>query len=592
MSLESILNRVAESEKGAAIKDEISEERLQKILPKLKQQIAFYRAYPDIFIDDLTGYSTWDPEKGEWKGFQFYYFQRITLRTLMRHRKTYIVFSRGFSKSFISLMSLMIKAVLYPGSELFVTTGGKQQAASISVSKIEEICKLIPALANEINWDRGVTKHAKDVVKYVFKNGSYIDVLPALESSRGQRRTGGLFEECVLIDQDALNDIIIPCCVINRRLPNGKRVPQEVVNQCQTYITTAGYKDSFSYRRLIEILAESILNPDEAMILGGTYEIPVNEGLQPKDFIQQLKLQGTFDESSFEREWCSKWTGNSEKSFFSSEAFDKCRELLLPELKYSDRSSKNAYYIVAADIGRKIDTSEAAIIKVTPQPQGPALKSVVCFYSLTDAIMREQAIWLKKLFFQYNARALVVDGNGLGIGLTDELVLGQEDPKTGEYYPPFGVLGGTYENAGQEYKKYKTEDTIKDVLYIVKANSPMNTEAYAYLKTQLNNRRIKFLIEEREAKLKLQETKVGQNMSVEERAERLLPYQLTDNLKSQMMNLVEENEGVNIILNRESRGIPKDRFSALLYGMYFIKKEEEKSKKRKGRDLSQFLFFT
>ena len=182
-------------------------------------------------------------------------------------------------------MSLMIKAVLYPGSELFVTTGGKQQAASISVSKIEEICKLIPALANEINWDRGVTKHAKDVVKYVFKNGSYIDVLPALESSRGQRRTGGLFEECVLIDQDALNDIIIPCCVINRRLPNGKRVPQEVVNQCQTYITTAGYKDSFSYRRLIEILAESILNPDEAMILGGTYEIPVNEGLQPKDFI-------------------------------------------------------------------------------------------------------------------------------------------------------------------------------------------------------------------------------------------------------------------------------------------------------------------
>ena len=59
-----------------------------------------------------------------------------------------------------------------------------------------------------------------------------------------------------------------------------------------------------------------------------------------------------------------------------------------------------------------------------------------------------------------------------------------------------------------------------------------------------------------------------------------------------MMNLAEENEGVNIILTRESRGIPKDRFSALLYGMYFIKKEEEKSKKRKGRDLSQFMFFT
>ena len=84
------------------------------------------------------------------------------------------------------------------------------EAASITIAKIEEICKLIPALSNEINWARGVSKKSKDDVKYTFKSGSTIDILAARETSRGQRRTGGLMEECVLIDQTALNEIIIP----------------------------------------------------------------------------------------------------------------------------------------------------------------------------------------------------------------------------------------------------------------------------------------------------------------------------------------------------------------------------------------------
>ena len=577
-------------------KEDISEERLLNCLEGLKKQIAIFRAYPDRFVDRLTGYAQWcedpNPNKEPWKGFKFYYFQRLTLRALMRHKKVYIVFSRGFSKSFLSMLSLMLKAILYPNSELFITTGGKAQAASITMAKIEEICKIIPALANEINFERGKTKQSRDDVKYVFKNGSYIDILPALESSRGQRRTGGLMEECVLIDPTALNEIIIPCCVINRRLPNGIRVENEIVNQSETYITTAGYKDSFAYHKLIELLAESIINPDEVMILGGTWEIPVNEGLQPKNFIQNLKLQGTFDESSFDREWCSRWTGDTEKSYYSSEAFDRCRELLQVETEWNGRSSKNAYYVIAADIGRKHDTSEVAVIKVTPQPQGSSLKSVVYFESKEDAIMRDQAIWLKKLYYKYKARQLVVDGNGLGIGLTDELVLGQEDPETGEYFPPFGVSGGTYENAGQEYKKYKTDNMEKDAIFIVKANAPINTEAYAYVKTQIGNKKVKFLIEERDAKIKLMETKAGQNMTLDERNARLIPYQLTDNLKSQMLNLVEENEGINIILKRDNRGISKDRFSAFAYGMYYIKLEDEKSKKRKSKNISDFMFFS
>jgi hypothetical protein len=88
------------------------------------------------------------------------------------------------------MMVLMLRCILYPGSELFVTTGGKEQAASITISKVDEICRLLPCLSNEINWERGVSKKSKDSVEYVFKNKSKINILAAKESSRGQRRTG------------------------------------------------------------------------------------------------------------------------------------------------------------------------------------------------------------------------------------------------------------------------------------------------------------------------------------------------------------------------------------------------------------------
>jgi len=59
-----------------------------------------------------------------------------------------------------------------------------------------------------------------------------------------------------------------------------------------------------------------------------------------------------------------------------------------------------------------------------------------------------------------------------------------------------------------------------------------------------------------------------------------------------MLNLIEDNEGVNIILKRENRGIKKDKFSAFVYGLYYIKQEEDRRKKRKGRDISKLLLFS
>ena len=168
------------------------------------------------------------------------------------------------------------------------------------------------------------------------------------------------------------------------------------------------------------------------------------------------------------------------------------------------------------------------------------------------------------------------------------MVKEQIDPETGDILVNFGV-----ENDDENfYKKFKTPDTEVDAMYLVKANAPINTEAHTYVQTQLTSGKVKFLIDENQAKVKLMSTKVGQAMDNDKRAEYLKPFTLTTILREQMLNLVEENEGVNIILKQSSKSIKKDKFSAFEYGLYYIKQEEDRKRKKKKRNISDLMFFS
>ena len=558
----------------------LSEERINAIIPVAREYISFWREYPDIFVEFLCGNNP--------NNFKLYFYQRVFLRAVMRHRYAYATFPRAYSKSFLSVLVLMLRCILYPGSHLFVTTGGKEQAAGILKEKQEELCKLIPGLQNELDLTRGKTKTSKDNIELLFKNGSKLDIMAARQSSRGKRATGGLMEECILIDQTLLNEVIIPTMNVDRRLASGERIESETVNKSQIYVTTAGWKNSFAYQKLMQLLIQEIIDPSEAVVLGGTWRVPVMEKLLKKSFIEELKLDGTYNDASFAREYESEWSGDAENAYFSAERFDKHRQLLQPEYEFSNRSAKNAYYVISVDVGRKGCTSEVCVFKVTPQVQGTSLKSLVMLYSYEDEHFENQAIYLKRLFYKYKARTLVLDANGLGIGLVDYMVKAQVDPESGEVLPDFGVIN---DDEGF-YKKFRTGSTELDAMYLVKANAPINTEAYVYCQSQMNSGKIKFLIDEQQAKVKLMSTKKGQEMDASKRATELMPFTLTTILREQMLNLVEENEGVNIILKRVSRSVPKDRFSAFIYGLYYIKLEEDRTRKKKKRGLSGLMLFS
>lgn len=112
MSLKTLLDlsEVKGKKKG------LSEERLKAQLNPLRNLISFYREYPDLLVDYLAGPNS---------NFRLYFYQRVFIRVVMRHRYVYATFPRAYSKSFLSMMVLMLRCVLYPNSHLFVTTGGK-----------------------------------------------------------------------------------------------------------------------------------------------------------------------------------------------------------------------------------------------------------------------------------------------------------------------------------------------------------------------------------------------------------------------------------------------------------------------------------
>ena len=167
------------------------------------------------------------------------------------------------------------------------------------------------------------------------------------------------------------------------------------------------------------------------------------------------------------------------------------------------------------------------------------------------------------------------------------MVKPQVDAATGDTLPPFGIIN----DKDGYYKQYRTDDMEQDAIYIIKADGPFNSEAHSNIQTQLNTGKLKFLIDERTAQLKLLSKKAGQNMSQEERTNYLKPFQLTSILREELLNLKETSEdNINIKLKQANRMVGKDKFSSLEYGLMYIKTEEENKKRKKRFKASDWSF--
>ena len=548
--------------------------------------------YPDLFLDAIQ-------LEEDAKHFHLLPYQRVALRASMRYRYHFWTATRATSKSFTAYLCALVRAVLLPRSSIMIASEVKGTVINIAKDKFAQFFQHWPLLEKELSTrqDDGKTgvKSSTNYYELYFKNGSQITVV-SKDTSRGLRATAAILEEAALISEEAYTEVLWPQLNVKRLEPDGTINAAEPSSP-QTFITTASDRTVYMYQRLIEIAVNAVLRPNSYFCWGLSYEIPLHYGLVDKETMLDQRYSNNVSEDSFARENLSIWTGNSADAWLDSRRLNRHRSLLKCERKATPApNNPDAFYIIGCDVGRYSANTAIMVIKVLPGDQR-FKKNVVYTEVINGAnYITEQAPRLKKLIQLYEPREIVIDGNGPGIGLLDAMVLPSYEPKTGEQFPAYFAFNNEH-HLPPEMRSEQDDPAphYNAIIYDIKASASNEDEINSAFLTSINNGSTSFLAHERIVKDKLMQTKKGQRMTAYDRRVFLLPYEMTSRLMDELNNLRLKPTGIEnkYKVERISKSIEKDRFSALEYALYRVRYYEDKEIfRKKKKNIGSFGFFT
>lgn len=328
------------------------------------------------------------------------------------------------------------------------------------------------------------------------------------------------------------------------------------------------------------------------------YRVPVYHGLLDKKFLDEQRLSTTYSEQSFARESLSVWTGNSKDSWFNSESLLRRRKLLKCERK-AQKATNNpgSFYILSIDVARYNANTAITVTKILPGKEHFSINVVYLEVINGENFISQQAPRIKKLIQLYEPKEVVIDGNGLGSGLMDAMSLPSVDSKTGETFPAYYAFNNDQHLPPQMRAPSEAPmPAYNAILYDLKAGASNDELIHANFFTMVNSGHVSFLAPERIVKNKLLATKKGQNMTLYDRREFLLPYEMTSRLIDEINNLRLKpgSEQNKLKVEQISKSIFKDRFSSLEYNLWRVKYYEDKMVKKKKRhlDFRHAAFYT
>lgn len=553
--------------------------RIDDNIETYKKYVQLWTIYPDLYLELIT------PTTSK---FKLKFFQVIFLRACLRYGRILTIAPRAAGKSFICLLALYLICIFRPGSHVFQCAPGKAQGAKIATQKIKQLWQLLPLLKEEIV---GEGNFGNDYVKLTFRNGSLLDVMSPLNSTRGNRATAGILDEFRDHDANDINEIILPLLNIDRPMANQDKNPYEP-QQVQMWISSASDKNTFCYDKTIELMELAIINPDNVFCWGFDYRVPVFTGLLSKDFLNEMKMESTFSEQGFAKEYMSRFVGTSEDAWFDYEKLLAHRCLVNPETHEIIRNGVESFYILSVDVARRGCQTACTVIKVYPGGEKYTC-SIVNVYVLgkteNEKVFDRQVIELKRLIRRFNPREVVLDVNGLGVGFADFMIKESLDPITGEVLPAYGFI----DDHDYGYSDIQPRNCQK-LIYGIKANGQINSDMHTALFSKVYSGCVNFLISERKAKDKINATKVGKRMTPEQKIARLMPHEMTSQLIDEILNLRTKPVGINNQIKVEliNTRMTKDKFSALEMGIYrVVEIENEEISHRRNRGLGKKLTF-
>lgn len=571
--------------------------KYEKIQAGLQKWTAFYRANPHRFGIDYLG-MTWMAT-----------FQQILINVFFMFNYTMVIASRGMGKSQIVAAALCIYCILYPGTQVVIAAGVRSQSLNVLNKIIDEFYPKSQNLQNEIASFKIVPSEA-----YIkFKNGSIIKVVTAKDSSRSARAHLVIVDEFVQVKETIINTVLRKFKAGQRRpdffdkpkytdkpnVPkpdNWVHVPKEPNRE--VYISSAYYKYHYSWAKF-NAFYKSMIKGESYFVCGFPYQLPVSAGYYPLSQIREEMQEENFDAVSWSMEMCSEFFGESTSAFFSFKDVSTQRKLILPvypkpyyailgdpKIKYQKKRIGEIRLLgidVATQGGSKNDATAISLLQMIPTNYGYS-RSATYMETLDGGHGQDQAIRIRQLFDDLDCDFIVIDSNGSGLSVFDELSQDQYDNERKTLYEAWSCI-----NDEAMAARCRNPDAPK-IMYSVKATAQFNSDAAVYLRDCMRRGKIRFLTDEADGKEWLNGSKYYQNLAVEDQVLFEAPFYQISAFVNEIVNLDYTllNDKIKV---KERSGARKDRYSSILYANYIageIEREHRNMEREYGDNAPVF----
>lgn len=559
--------------------------RIAKITEGAARWCAYYRANPHRFAKDYLH-------------LNLHLFQKILIIMMNWSSTTAFIGSRGIGKSFLSAVFCVIRCILYPGTKICIASGTRGQSINVLEKIMLELKPLSPELAAEI--DEKQTRINGTNAQIVFKNSSYIKVVTASDSARGNRANLLLLDEFRMIAKDVI-DTILRKFLTQKRMPRYEELTKEerkkeyAKEKNKTmYLSSAYFVDHWSYLKCTDTCQFMLDDSKRQFVCGLPYQLSVTEGLLDAETVADEMAETDFNEIKFQMEYEALWYGNTDGSFFDYNSISKNRRIKYPmlpdKLAAKVNNSQNVKIqpkqngeirILSADIAlmssRKNNNDATAIFlnQLLPTKAGRYTSNIVYADACEGLRTDDQALLIRKLFDEYNCDYLVLDTSGLGLGVYDCLSRDIVDPETGEIYPAISCCNNA------EMAARCTVIGAEKVIWAIKASAQFNSDCAFLLREAFRSGRIRLLASEYDAEESLGELRGYNSLSPAERMQLQLPYIHTTLLIDELTKLQHEESGGKVKIY-EKTGMRKDRYSSLSYNYYVAIQIESKLSKKQS----------
>lgn len=506
-------------------------------------------------------------------------------------------------KSFTIAGYLVTRAVLYPNSKIVISCETIDQAGQLVREKIQnELMGKSPNLRREIvgikTGDKGI--------KVLFKNNSFIEAINADPSTRGRRATVLCIDEYVLIKGgfETLDKILRPFLQVPRQAPylENKKYRHLTESNKEIFLTSGWYSSHWS-NDLYEDFRNKMLVGENYHVGNFSYHLGRYHNLIPDERMSVIEEHKKNDMATYTMEYGGQFYKLTDGSYISPNDFMGARDCLkawYPPTnieyieEYKKDYKKRSYYlprkegeirvlscdIAMMDSNKKKNNDASIYTLISAIPKGDKyVCNVIYQESHEGKSANTQALNIKRLYHDADCDYLSLDVLTIGISVLDALGEYTTDKDRDITYDPMKCF-----NNKELAERCGYKDALS-VIYGFRGNSELNSEMAVTLKSSIENKTLKFLVNEREAEEYLIKHKDFKKLDSdpEKQARLLLPYVQTTLMQNEIVTLKAElSQGKYIKLVESGRG-RKDRYSSLGMGVLLIKKELEKELKKPKR---------